>query len=68
MSLLLEATSVIIKRSSLDEKWPESFSAFIKNSSNLFCRDKFLVREGFMAIDDISAYVGMLEGYRFAIY
>jgi len=40
MSVLVEATSVIIKRTSVDEKLPGGFQAFNKNSSDQFCRDK----------------------------
>lgn len=61
MSVLVEATSVIIKRSSVDEKWTGGFQDFIKNSSNQFCRDRFLIREGFMATEDVRVYVEMLE-------
>ena len=62
MSVLVEAISVIIKRSSIDEKWPGGLISFSKSVPNAsFCRDRYLVRVGFMTPVDVEPYMNMLE-------
>jgi len=63
MSVLIEATSVVIRRSAIDEKYPGGLDAFIRNAPRQFCRDKFLVRVGFMATEDVRPYIEMLESH-----
>jgi len=42
MPVLVEATSVIIKRSAIDEKWPGGWESFVRDVPNqTLCADTF---------------------------
>ncbi len=66
MAVLVEAISVIIKRSAIDEKWPGGWEAFVRDVPNrTLCFDSFLARVGFMKPVDVKSYVKMLENKGF---
>jgi len=45
MSVLIEAISVLIKKSAIDSKWPGGWSSFVKQVPNqTLCYDALLVR------------------------
>ena len=62
MAVLIEAISVVIKRSSIDKKFPGGWDAFVQEVPNqTLCTDGKLVRVGFMTPDDVGQYVKSLE-------
>ena len=62
MAVLIEATSVVIRRSSIDKKFPGGWDAFVQEVPNqTMCTDGKLVRVGFMTPDDVGQYVNSLE-------
>jgi hypothetical protein len=68
MCVLVEGISVIVRISTIEEKYPrglEGYYLFRPNAT--FCADDHLVRVGFMMPDDVGIFVGHLEemGLRF---
>ena len=64
MAVLIEAISVVIKRSSIDKKFPGGWDAFVQEVPNqTLCTDGTLVRLGFMSPDAVRQYVNSLESY-----
>lgn len=62
MAVLIEATSVVIKRSVINDKWPGGWSGFVKNTPNqTLCADIFLARVGFMSPVDVESYIKILQ-------
>ena len=64
MAVLIEATSVVIKRSAIEANFPGgwlSFAARVPNAT--LCADEYLARVGFMDLSDVGPYVGELEGF-----
>ena len=62
MAVLIEAISVVIKRSSIEKKFPGGWDAFVQEVPNqTLCTDGNLVRVGFMTPDDVRHYVKSLE-------
>jgi len=62
MPVLVEATSVIIKRSAIDEKWPGGWESFVRDVPNqTLCADTLLARVGFMNPDDVESYINSLQ-------
>ena len=64
MAVLVEAISVIIKRSAIDEKFPGEWNGFLSQLPNkTMCADSELVRIGFMSPVDVESYVKLLESH-----
>ena len=62
MAVLVEAISVLIKRSAVDEKYSGGWDAFVQDVPNrTFCADSLLARVGFMSPDDVETYIIDLE-------
>ena len=62
MAVLVEATSVIIKRSSIDEKYPGGWESFVRDVPNkTLCADSLLARVGFMSSIDVESYINFLR-------
>ena len=62
MSVLAEALNVIVRRSTLEEKYPGGVTAYEQDCPNAtFCADAFLTRVGFMAPPDVEGFVRGLE-------
>lgn len=62
MAVLVEAISVIVRRSAIDEKFPGGWTAFVETAPNsTLCADSRVARVGFMHPSDVQAYVGELE-------
>ncbi len=62
MSVLLEAISVIVLKSTLEEKYPGGLLRYIDEIPNeTFCMDEHLTRVGFMRPDDIKNFVDGLR-------
>jgi hypothetical protein len=62
MAVLIEAISVVIRTDALFEKYPGGWNAFKKIVPNkTLCSDNELARVGFMAPQDVSAFVGKLQ-------
>jgi hypothetical protein len=61
MAVLLEAISVIVRRATLEEKYPGGLSAYQRDCPNAtFCMDAELTRIGFMIPPDVETFVGRL--------
>ena len=62
MAVLIEAISVVIKRSVIDQKFPGGWEAFVEDCPNrTLCADSTLARVGFMTPVDVESYVKQLE-------
>jgi len=62
MAVLVEATSVIIKRSSIDEEYPGGWESFVRDVPNkTLCADSLLARVGFMSSIDVESYINSLR-------
>jgi len=62
MSVLVEAISVIIKVSAIEEKFPGGICNFEANIPSVpFCNDDELVMVKFMSPDDVGEYIATLE-------
>jgi len=62
MAVLIEATSVVIKRSVINYKWPGGWSGFVIDAPNqTLCADIFLARVGFMSPVDVESYIKTLK-------
>lgn len=64
MAVLIEAISVIIKRSAIEDKFPGGWDGFLSDVPNqTLCADDELVRVGFMTPADVESYVKHLEEF-----
>lgn len=62
MSVLVEAISVVVRRTTLQEKYPGGFAAYRADCPNqTFCADAYLARVGFMDPSDVQQFVGHLQ-------
>lgn len=62
MAVLVEAISVIIKKTSIEQKFRGGWSVFKENIPNqTLCDDDILVRIGFMSPYDVGGYIQYLE-------
>lgn len=62
MSVLIEALSVVVPVSILEEKFPGGSHTYAAASPNAtYCRDDHLTRIGFMAPADVARFIGNLE-------
>jgi hypothetical protein len=70
MAVLIEAISVVVKRASIEARYPGGWEAFVKNAPNrTLCADTALVRLGFMTPADVEAFVKSLvaHGLRYLV-
>jgi hypothetical protein len=64
MSVLIEAISVVIRNSTLEEKYPGGLRGYREDCPNrTFCADEHLSRVGFMVPDDVGNFVAKLERF-----
>lgn len=62
MSVLVEAISVIVRRSTLEQKYPGGLAQYQRNCPNrTFCADDTLTRIGFMAPEEAQAWIDHLQ-------
>lgn len=62
MAVLIEAISIIMRRSTIDEKYPGGWDAFVENAPNqTLCADKKIARLGFMSPFDVESFIKELE-------
>lgn len=62
MAVLVEAISVIVRRKSIEEKYPGGWKAFVENVPNAtLCADDEIARVGFMIPQDVKEFVEHLE-------
>ena len=62
MPVLIEALSIVVKRSAIDEKYPGGWSAFVDSIPNsTLCYDDEIARVGFMMPDDAEAFMKQLQ-------
>jgi hypothetical protein len=67
MAVLIEAISVVVKRASIEAKYPGGLEAFVKNAPNrTLCGDSAIVRLGFTTPADVEAFVKELERNKLA--
>jgi hypothetical protein len=63
MPVLAEATSVIVKNSSINEKFSGGRNKFLSTiPNNTYCSDNELHRIGFMSPNDVERYIDILLG------
>ena len=64
MAVLIEAISVVIKRSAIEAKYPGGWESFVADVPNqTLGADDELARVGFMIPNDVESYVKHLEQY-----
>lgn len=64
MAVLVEGISVIIKASTIVDKYPDGWEGFKANvPNNTLCADGELVRIGFMNPSDVKVFIESLEDY-----
>jgi hypothetical protein len=62
MSVLVEAFSIIVRKITLQQKYPGGLPRYQEECPNrTFCMDEYLTRIGFMAGADASSFVGSLQ-------
>jgi len=62
MAVLVEAISVVIRRETIEEKYPGGVDQYAKDCPNrTICIDEEIVRVGFMTPADTCAFIGDLE-------
>jgi len=62
VAVLVEALSVIVRNATLEALYPGGVSGYAADCPNwTFCSDGVLTRVGFMAPDDVAAFVERLE-------
>ena len=64
MSVLIEAASVIVRKKAIEERLFGGLAKFQELvPNNTYCEDDFLVRVGFMSIDESKNFIELLETY-----
>lgn len=62
MAVLVEAISIIIRRKTIDEKYPGGWNAFVEDAPNrTLCADNKIARLGFMSPIDVQSFIKGLE-------
>lgn len=62
MAVLVEAMSVIVRRNSIEEKYPGGWQAFVEAVPNeTLCGDDEIARIGFMTPNDVNGYIRQLQ-------
>jgi hypothetical protein len=66
MAVLIEAISVIVRRVTVEEKYPGGWAGFVTDVPNkTLCADESIARIGFMKPSDAESYLQKLEGLGF---
>jgi len=66
VAILIEAISVVIRRSAIDSKYPGGWEAFVNDCPNqTLCADSALARVGFMSPVDVESFIKHLENIGF---
>jgi hypothetical protein len=64
MSVLIEVLNVIVRRATLDVKYPGGVIGYERDRPNrTYCTDDHLTKVGFMAQEDVKKFVTHLEGF-----
>src|SRR5262245_36984742 len=62
MAVLVEGISVIVRRDSVEARYSGGWDQFVADVPNrTFCADSEVARIGFMAPDDVAAFIDFLE-------
>ncbi len=62
MAVLIEAISVIIRRTTINDKYPGGWDDFVLTApNNTLCADDKIARVGFMSPDDVKSFIKGLE-------
>jgi len=70
MAVLVEAISIIIRRTTIDEKYPGGWDTFVEKAPNkTLCADKKIARLGFMSPFDVESFINGLEkiGFKYLV-
>lgn len=68
MAVLIECINVIVRKSTLHEKYPGGVGQYAKDCPNpTFCADDHITRVGFMAPDDVGVFVEHLKRMGFIV-
>ena len=66
MAVLVEAISAIIRRESINAKYPNGWDGFVFDvPNNTLCADEDIARVGFITPKDVKSFVRRLEEYGF---
>lgn len=69
MSVLVEAISVLVRRVTLEAKYPGGVARYREDCpSQTFCMDDRLTRIGFMAPADVRDFIDRLKGFGLTFY
>lgn len=64
MAVLVEGISVIVRRKSIESKYPRGWEHFVENVPNAtLCADDEIARVGFMNPKDVQNFIEHLEAY-----
>jgi hypothetical protein len=62
MAVLVEAISIIVRRETIEEKYPGGVDRYAEDCPNgTFCMDKDIARVGFMSPEDVDVFIDNLE-------
>jgi hypothetical protein len=62
MAVLVEAISIIIRKETIDAKYPGGVDQYIEDCPNrTFCMDEDITRVGFMSPEDVDVFIDNLE-------
>jgi len=70
MAVLIEAISIIMRRETIDKKYPGAWNAFVENTPNqTLCADDKIARLGFMSPFDVESFIKGLEkiGFKYVV-
>src|SRR5215475_6544439 len=69
MSVLVEAINVIVRKETLDQKYPGGLAAYERDCPNrTFCADDYLTRVGFMSPVDAETFIDVLTALGFVFF
>src|SRR5262247_1626246 len=69
MSVLVEAINVIVRKETLERKYPGGLEAYEGNCPNKsFCADDYLTRVGFMHPTDVAEFIDRLVSLGFVFH
>lgn len=70
MAVLIEGISIVIRRKTIDEKYPGGWDGFVEDAPNrTLCADDKIARLGFMDPNDAESYIKGLEkiGFKYIV-
>ena len=69
MAVLIEAITVVVRKETINEKYPGGLAQYIQDCPNrTLCMDKDIVRVGFMTSEDAKEFVNNLEDLGFTLF